>query len=87
LLAFLKNLAHRARSLVARCAFAASNCWLSSNVVYEERQMNVEMDHFFGGWMAHLDWIAASWSVDVKFFHNRLKEAIVVLNTRREHSV
>ena len=49
--------------------------------------MNVEMDHFFGGWMAHLDWIAASWSVDVKFFHNRLKEAIVVLNTRREHSV
>ena len=49
--------------------------------------MNVEMDHFFGGWMAQLDWIASSWSVAVKFFHNRIEEAIVVLNTRREHSV
>ena len=87
LLVVLKHLAHRARSLVARCAFATSNCWLSSNVVDEERQMHVEMDQFVGGWVTQLDWIAASWTVQVKFFHNRLEKAIVVLNTRRKHSM
>ena len=49
--------------------------------------MDVEMDRFFGGWVTQLDWIAASWSVQVKFFHNRLEEAIVVLNTWRKHSM
>jgi hypothetical protein len=49
--------------------------------------MNVEIDNFLGEWVTQLDWIAASWTVLVKFFHNRLEEAIVVLNTRRKHSM
>jgi hypothetical protein len=49
--------------------------------------MNVEMDQFVGDWVTQLDWIAASWTVQVKFFHNRLEEAIVVLSTWRKHSM
>ena len=49
--------------------------------------MTVEMDNFLGEWVTQLDWIVASWTVLVKFFHNRLEEAIVVLNTWRKHSM
>ena len=48
--------------------------------------MNVEMD-FLGEWVKQLDWISASWTMQVKFFHNRLEEAIVVPNTWRKHSM
>ena len=49
--------------------------------------MNVEMDYFLGEWVKQLDWISASWTMQVKFFHNRLEEAIVVPNTWRKHSM